>query len=44
MRSFGGVNVLWTSLTRALTGLPPDGMPQLLSGEEERASERMCGM
>ncbi|PNW72988.1 hypothetical protein CHLRE_14g614450v5 [Chlamydomonas reinhardtii] len=32
MRSFGGVNVLWTSLTRALTGLPPDGMPQLLSG------------
>ncbi|KAG2447637.1 hypothetical protein HYH02_007555 [Chlamydomonas schloesseri] len=32
MRSFGGLNTLWTSLSRALTGLPPDGTPQLLSG------------
>ncbi|KAG2423297.1 hypothetical protein HXX76_015446 [Chlamydomonas incerta] len=32
MRSFGGVNVLWTSLTKALAGLPPDAVPQLLSG------------
>ncbi|KXZ51781.1 hypothetical protein GPECTOR_11g224 [Gonium pectorale] len=32
MRSFAGLNILWTGLSRVMTALPPEALQQLLSG------------
>ncbi|GIL45177.1 hypothetical protein Vafri_2501 [Volvox africanus] len=32
MRSFAGLNILWTGLSKIMTALPPEALQQLLSG------------